>query len=243
MAEVDAVTDVTIMVVTVATVAATAVVAGVATAVIGTVVVVIDCKSAAAKVVAVVDEPDTAAVVVVVTVSIVATAVFANCTPSSFCDGGGAFGLLDVTGCTGCFLRGRGDDLTTGGGRLVAAAGRVAALVAAGLTTAILAGGCGFFEILGDLTGNGDLGGTGFRGVGGPDSNFLRGDDLAVDVAGTGGGLLVITDRSFVDTDSLCLVMGRRRLAAIRGSDDCRLSGSDDGLVARDRPFSGVLNP
>lgn len=65
---------------------------------------------------------------------------------------------------------------------------------------------------------------------------------------------LPAADRSLVDADS-CLppavvvvaAGGRRPSArAILGSDDWRLSGlddNDDGLDARDRPFSGVLKP
>lgn len=65
---------------------------------------------------------------------------------------------------------------------------------------------------------------------------------------------LPAADRSLVDADSclppavVAVAAGGRRPSAraIRGSDDCRLSGlddEDDGLDARDRPFSGVLKP
>lgn len=106
--------------------------------------------------------------------------------------------------------------------------------------------GCGDFGGSGDFAGNnGDLISAGFRGVGGPAGDFLRCDVFVLaGVVGASGGLPAETDRSFVDTDNRCLtVAGRRRLAAIRGSDDCRLSGVDDGLDARVCPFSGVLKP
>lgn len=137
--------------------------------------------------------------------------------------------------------------------------------------TAGLTVGIGLFGVLGDraaagngdlrvgcgdpVGGNDDLVGTAvdFRGVGGTGDSFLRGDDLmvaAADVFGTGGGLptgtagcLPTADRSLVDDDNRCLPVGRRRSAGILGSDACLLSGSADGLVARDRPFSGVLKP
>lgn len=208
---------------------------------------------------------------VVATAVVVAAAVTVTCTsPCVFVVvfGEGALSaLLEGTVATECFLDIRGDDLTAGCGRLAAAAGLVAPVLlapviglaatvglaaTAGLAATVglaatagptAAGGCDRLGVLGDLSGNGDLG-CSFRGVGGPDwPGFLRGDDL---VDGTSGGLpaVAVFDRSFVDTDNRCLVAGERlRPVAIRGSDDCRLSGSDDGLDARDRPFSGVLNP
>lgn len=142
------------------------------------------------------------------------------------------------------FLGKRGDDLP-GGGRLTAG------LAAGDLATS----GGGRLGVLGELTsGVGDLDDATLRNCNGPVGNFLRGDDFTAPVtavAGTGGGLLPLTDvvglpafdRSFVDTDKRCLASGRWRLVEIRGSDDCRLSGSEDGLAARDRPFSGVLKP
>jgi len=120
------------------------------------------------------------------------------------------------------------------------------------------AGGRECLGVLGEPAGgNGDLDDdVTLRGCNGPPvGNFLRGDDftavaaVTAAVVGAGGGLLTVVvgfqdfDRSFVDTDSRCLAASRWRLAEIRGSDDCRLSGSDDGLAARDRPFSGVLKP
>lgn len=157
---------------------------------------------------------------------------------SSFVDGI-AFGF-EIDPVT-VFLGKRGDSLTDGW-RLTAAGLRV---VTAGLAAiGGLIGGCGRLGVLGDLADTGDLGGTGLCGVVGPGGNFFRGDGFAdVKIVGAGGGLPT-TDKSFVDTESRCLsAAGFFRLPVIRGSDDCRLSGSDIGLDARDRPFSGVLKP
>jgi len=106
------------------------------------------------------------------------------------------------------------------------------------LTTVLTAveDGGGRLGVLGDLLGSGDFGGSGdfagsdgdligagFRGVGGAEGNFLRRGDVftLAGVVGASGGLPAETDRSFVDVDNRCLtVVGRRRLAAIRGSDD-----------------------
>lgn len=150
---------------------------------------------------------------------------------------GGASGLDDATAAVNCFLGKRGEDLT--GGRL--GIGFVAVDLPA---TASATAGCVRLRVLGDLSGSGDLGGTGLRGVG---DNFLRGDDFTD--AGTAGGFpvavgvfrpplaadgsfvypevrLPATDRSFVDADNrfpsvaVAMTGGRRRSPTIRGSDD-----------------------
>lgn len=89
-----------------------------------------------------------------------------------------------VAEAIGCFLGKRGDNLT--GGRLTVG---FAAAACGLLPATALATGCCRLGVLGDLSGSGDFGGTGLRGVAG---NFLRGDDLTATgllAVGTDGGL------------------------------------------------------
>jgi len=184
------------------------------------------------------DSVDVVAVFIVVVTTVVAATVFmllsAGGWTTSF---GGASALDDATAVAiDCFLGKRGDDLT--GGRPTVG---LAETVGLGPATASVDG-CCRLGVFGDLSGSGDLGGTGLRGVGG---NFLRGDDLTAAsllAIGTDGGFptatevfrpplaplaaggclvdepvvrLPVADRSFVDADSRLLsvvMVGGRRL-------------------------------
>lgn len=204
------------------------------------------------------------AVVVSVIVDAVSAAVDVIC--ESFSSGGRATSLASAVGApvlgadpdavVDCSFFGKRGDFC--GVRLpaslVGATGllvTVGFLATAGLVGAIvLAGGFERLGVFGDTFDSGALDGTGLRG----DDLFLRGGILSghtvVVAGGTGGGLPAVVvgwstvSRSFVDADNRCLISGRRgRPVLIRGSDDCRLSGSEVGLDARDRPFLGVLKP
>lgn len=218
-----------------------------------TVVVVVDAANVGATVdgnesnAADADAVDVVAVFIVAVTVAVAATVFTPLSgggrATSF---GGASALDDTTAvAVDCFLGKRGDNLT--GGRMAVGFAATIGLEPA----AVLVDGCDRLGVLGDLSGSGDLGGTGFRGVGG---NFLRGDDLtaaALLAVGTVGGFPVATgvfrppvaplaadgclvdepdvrlpaaDRSLVDADSrlLSTVMAvGRRLSST-------IRGSDD---------------
>jgi len=205
---------------------------------VGNVGAVADGKeSNAAEATAEADSVDVVTVVVVVAVTVVVAATSSLAT--------GASTLVDATApVVDCFLGKRGDDLTDG--RLTVG---FAETVGLGPATASVDG-CGRLVVLGDLSGSGDLGGTGLRGV---DGNFLRGDDLtaaALLAIGMVGGFpttevfrplvapiaadgclvdepdvrLPAIDKSLVDAESrflsVVLVGGPRLLSTIRGSDD-----------------------
>jgi len=111
--------------------------------------------------------------VVAVTVAIAVTA-FTPLSGVGWWTSFGGISGLDRAAAVDCFLGKRGDDLT--GGRM-----------AVGLLPTIASvDGCGRLGVFGDLSGSGDLGGTGLRGV---DGIFLRGDDLTT--VGTVGGLAI----------------------------------------------------
>jgi len=127
-------------------------------------------------------------VIVAVTVAVAATVLTTLSGGGRATSFGGASALDDATAAAvDCFLGKRGDNLT--GGRMTVGFAATVGLEPA----AMLVDGCDRLGVLGDLSGNGDLGATGLRGVGG---NFLRGDDLtaaALLAVGTVGGFPVAT--------------------------------------------------